>query len=164
MRNLMNSDQSYTGLVQKYIGSAYDVVRAVYMELDLIKALEEVIASGDLAKLAGMVDEITKLIELLEDFQYYREIHVATEGQTLFLLNLIQYVPGTNSMTVYKNGIRLVPTDFTEVSYNEVLLHVPCIEGDLVEFVHYEQIAGGGGDGSGGPGLSHPLDIDGGVY
>lgn len=73
MRNLMNSDQSYTGLVQKYIGSAYDNVRRVSESLEEIKIINEAILSGDLNFLEDFDGRLDELIAAIKEFEntYY---------------------------------------------------------------------------------------------
>jgi hypothetical protein len=68
MRNLLNSDQSYTGLVQKYIGSAYDVVLAVYMALEEIKAVYGAIDSPEWDELVKLAPHFEEFMKMLQEF------------------------------------------------------------------------------------------------
>jgi len=64
MKNLRNKNQPpVTGLVQEYIDSAFDVIYAVYLNLDALVALGEAVAGGDLE---GMLieDDINTLAKL----------------------------------------------------------------------------------------------------
>jgi len=63
----------------------------------------------------------------------YQQVITAISGQTVFSLNRT-YVPGTNDLFVYRNGLRLiVGQDYTESSYNEITLTAGADNGD--EFV-----------------------------
>jgi hypothetical protein len=57
------------------------------------------------------------------DFTVVRELKTATAGQTLFNLTN-SYSVGTNSIMLYLNGVRLMPSDYTETSSNSVTLAV----------------------------------------
>lgn len=63
----------------------------------------------------------------------YQQVITAISGQTVFSLSRT-YVPGTNDLFVYRNGLRLiVGQDYTESSYNEITLTAGADNGD--EFV-----------------------------
>jgi hypothetical protein len=57
------------------------------------------------------------------DFTVVRELKTATAGQTLFNLTN-SYSVGTNSIMLYLNGVRLMPSDYTETSSSSVTLAV----------------------------------------
>lgn len=69
MQNLINANQSYTGLVQKYIGSAYDTVKLVAEHLGILEELQRSIASGDLKQVAKHLDKLKELAGYLRDFE-----------------------------------------------------------------------------------------------
>ena len=73
MNNLMNSDQSYTGLVQKYIGSAYDNVYSVSQHLEMLKIIAESLDNGDLQDLALFIETFNAVMAAIADFNntYY---------------------------------------------------------------------------------------------
>lgn len=79
MRNRMDSNQACTGLVDKYIGTAYDVVKGVYDNLETIKEMAEQIASPEFQELLDMIDDLDQLSDLLKDFnnRYYGPLGIA---------------------------------------------------------------------------------------
>lgn len=66
-------------------------------------------------------------------FSIVREIHTATASQTVFTLTNT-YTVGTNSLMVYRNGSRLLNTEYTETNANTVTLASPCTAGDKLLF------------------------------
>ena len=66
-------------------------------------------------------------------FTILRETIVATASQTLF--NLANtYTPGINAIMIYKNGARLLLSDYTETSTNSVTLSTAATLGDELFF------------------------------
>lgn len=63
------------------------------------------------------------------------ENQTATAQQTVFTLTIATYVPGSNSLSVYRNGLKLViGVDYTETNSNTVTLTSPSALGDQFEF------------------------------
>lgn len=63
----------------------------------------------------------------------YQQVITAISGQTVFNLSRT-YIPGTNNLFVYRNGLRLiVGQDYTETGYSQVTLTAGADNGD--EFV-----------------------------
>jgi len=63
------------------------------------------------------------------------ENQTATAQQTVFTLTIATYVPGSNSLSVYRNGLKLViGVDYTETNSNTVTLTSPAALGDQFEF------------------------------
>jgi hypothetical protein len=64
------------------------------------------------------------------------ERQIATAGQTVFNLTSASYLPGSNNVAVYVNGLKLVSgVDFTETDSNTVTFASGLTDGDEVEFV-----------------------------
>jgi hypothetical protein len=64
------------------------------------------------------------------------ESQTATDGQTVFDLASIAYVPGRNSIMVFRGGLKLeLTTDYTETSPTRITLTSPAAAGDLLSFV-----------------------------
>lgn len=66
-------------------------------------------------------------------FSIVREVHTATASQTVFTLTNT-YTVGTNSLMVYRNGSRLLNTEYIETDANTVTLTSPCQAGDKLLF------------------------------
>jgi len=63
----------------------------------------------------------------------YQQVITAIAGQTVFNLSRT-YIPGTNNLFVYRNGLRLiVGQDYTETGYSQITLTAGADNGD--EFV-----------------------------
>lgn len=63
------------------------------------------------------------------------ENQTATAQQTVFTLTIATYVPGSNSLSVYRNGLKLViGVDYAETNSNTVTLTSPSALGDQFEF------------------------------
>jgi len=63
------------------------------------------------------------------------ELKTATASQTQFTLTGLTYVPNTLSLSVYRNGLKLVVgTDYTETNSNTVTLTSPAALGDQLVF------------------------------
>jgi parallel beta-helix repeat protein len=63
----------------------------------------------------------------------YQQVITAIAGQTVFNLSRT-YIPGTNNLFVYRNGLRLIAgQDYTETGYSQITLTAGADNGD--EFV-----------------------------
>jgi hypothetical protein len=63
----------------------------------------------------------------------YQQVITAISGQTVFNLSRT-YIPGTNNLFVYRNGLRLIAgEDYTETGYSQITLTAGADNGD--EFV-----------------------------
>ena len=63
------------------------------------------------------------------------EVQTATQGQTVFNLTTIQYIPGVNNLAVYINGSKqITPTNYTETSSTTVTFVSGLNVGDVVQF------------------------------
>jgi parallel beta-helix repeat protein len=72
------------------------------------------------------------------------ETQTATQGQTVFTLNTIDYTPNTNNLAVFVNGSKQVSgVNFTETSLNTVTFTSGLNAGDVVEFIYGLTIASG---------------------
>ena len=81
-----------------------------------------------------------------------KETHTATPSQTVFTLTGMVYVPGANNLSVYVNGLRLHPTDYTETSATVVTMASGLASGDEVVFYTNEELM-----------LTDPVNIAGGT-
>jgi hypothetical protein len=63
------------------------------------------------------------------------ESRTATASQTVFTLTSLVYTPGTNNLAVYRNGLRLAPSDYTETNSTTVTLATGATAGDKFLFV-----------------------------
>jgi hypothetical protein len=63
------------------------------------------------------------------------ELQTATSGQTIFNLSTINYIPNTNSLQVYRNGLLLLSGDYSETSSTQVVLNTAGQAGDQFLFV-----------------------------
>lgn len=102
--------------------------------------------------LIATYDNITGINSNFVNFTASQEIQTATAGQTVFTLANIQYTPGTNSLTVYVDGVNQYgpgaqysyeETDSTTVTFNDGL-HV----GASVKFTTATQTTGNATDAS----------------
>jgi len=64
----INSNQSYTGLVQKYIGSAYDKMALISDNLEALLKLAQDIEDGTLDELLALIPTIEESIERVDEF------------------------------------------------------------------------------------------------
>jgi len=69
----VNSNISSTGQVEKYIGTAYDKMAALYDQLDALVLLAEALDNGDLDDLLLLVPEIERVLAAIDGFNdiYY---------------------------------------------------------------------------------------------
>lgn len=71
-----------------------------------------------------------------------QELQIATAAQTTFDLEQFTYVPGSNNLAVYVEGVRkFSPQDYTETSGSQVVFAVGVTLGNEVEFVSNEYVA-----------------------
>ena len=69
------------------------------------------------------------------NFISQEEVQTATQGQTVFTLATITYVPGINSLVVFVNGSKQVTgTNYTETAGNAVTFVTGLNAGDVVDF------------------------------
>ncbi len=83
-------------------------------------------------------------------YQYRYEVY-STAGQTAFSLPWT-YVPGNNSLAVFVNGVKQLPTSYTETNSSTVTMSSGLTAGDEVMFAEF--IFGGGLNGSSLNGIS----------
>lgn len=102
--------------------------------------------------LIATYDNITGINSNFVNFTTEQEIQTATAGQTVFNLSTMQYQPGTNSLSVYVDGVNQYgpgaqysyeETDSTTVTFNDGL-HV----GASVKFTTATQVTGNATDAS----------------
>jgi hypothetical protein len=67
------------------------------------------------------------------DFSIVREVQTAAGGQTIFDLTN-SYSVGTNSIMVYRNGLRLNNTEYTETNSRRITLATGATAGDKLLF------------------------------
>ncbi|MFN5252459.1 MAG: hypothetical protein ACK5DE_15630 [Bacteroidota bacterium] len=68
-------------------------------------------------------------------FDISTQVITATAGQTTFTLTTFTYLPGTDTLQVYRNGLRLTSgTDYAESSTSIVTLTAPAAVGDELLF------------------------------
>lgn len=60
---------------------------------------------------------------------------IATAGQTKFTLTLFSYALNTGAISVYKNGLRLIPADWIEIDAETITIITPCTLNDVVLIV-----------------------------
>ena len=64
-------------------------------------------------------------------FDISTQVITATAGQTTFTLTTFTYLPGTDTLQVYRNGLRLTSvTDYVETNSSTVTLTTPAALGD----------------------------------
>ena len=69
------------------------------------------------------------------NFISQEEVQTATQGQTVFTLATITYVPGINSLVVFVNGSKQVTgTNYTETAGNTVTFVTGLNAGDVIDF------------------------------
>ena len=64
-----------------------------------------------------------------------QEVQTATAGQAAFTIATTTYVPGTNRISIYVNGLKLIPSDYVETSSIVVTLNLGLKLGDQIQFV-----------------------------
>lgn len=71
-----------------------------------------------------------------------QELQIATAAQTLFTLEQFSYVPGSNNLAIYVDGVRkFSPQDYAETSGTEVTFAAGVSIGAEVEFISNEFIS-----------------------
>jgi len=92
MKNLRNKNYPPSDLVQVHLESSYDVVRAVYDNLDIIEALGAALEAGDLDSFLAEtdIDTLAKLNAILTDATLlnFDEVATAAQGAKVDLLTV----------------------------------------------------------------------------
>lgn len=71
-----------------------------------------------------------------------QEVQEAANGQTAFNLTS-EYVPGTNTIAVFMNGLRLTPgVDYVETDATTVTLQQAAVANDVLHFVYGAEVNG----------------------
>lgn len=85
--------------------------------------------------LIATYDNIVGINSNFVNFTGEEETQAATQGQTVFTLTTIQYLPATNNLLVFVNGSKQVPvTNFIETSSTVVTFVDGLNVGDVVDF------------------------------
>jgi hypothetical protein len=89
------------------------------------------------------------------NYKAVQEIQIATAGQTVFTLNTFTYVVGSNTLSVYVDGVNQVGSSssyaYVETSPSVITFTQPIHVGAVVKFTTTLQLASsGGGGGAGG--------------
>jgi hypothetical protein len=63
------------------------------------------------------------------------ELQTATAGQTTFNLCTLNYIPNSNSIQIYRNGLLLLSSDYSETSSTQVVLNEGADAGDQILFI-----------------------------
>ena len=64
------------------------------------------------------------------------QVFIATNAQILFTLTQFTYIPGSESIAVFRNGQRLIPgVDWSETSSASISLLVSVVAGEVIEVV-----------------------------
>ena len=75
----------------------------------------------------------TNAVDVDNESSLLEQQFTATAAQVLFTLTAFTYVTGTSSITVYKNGLKLLKgSEFTETDSTHVTLTTPCNSGDKI--------------------------------
>lgn len=83
-------------------------------------------------------------------FDISTQVITATAGQTTFTLTTFTYLPGTDTLQVYRNGLRLTSgTDYLESNTSTVTMTTPAALGDEFLFQGGAVITGGNIPGTG---------------
>lgn len=83
-------------------------------------------------------------------FDISTQVITATAGQTTFSLTTFAYLPGTDTLQVYRNGLRLTSvTDYVESNTSTVTMTSPAALGDEFLFQGGAVITGGNIPGTG---------------
>lgn len=89
--------------------------------------------------LIATYDNLSGINSNFVNFVTSSETQTATAGQTVFTLTTMQYIQGTNSLVVYRNGSRLIiGDDYVETSPTVVTLTMAAYAGDLMAFFAQE--------------------------
>lgn len=76
----MNSNQSYTGLIEKYVGTAYDKVKSVSENLTDITTVADI--STDVTAVAGIASDVTQAVDDIAAFNNLYYGPLASEPST----------------------------------------------------------------------------------
>jgi hypothetical protein len=99
--------------------------------------------------LLGTYDNITGVNSNFVNYTIQEEVITATAGQTVFNLSTINYSPGTNSLTVYIDGVnQYVGDSYLETDSNTVTFTSGVHVGGEVKFTTAIQNTGGAVDAS----------------
>ena len=94
-------------------------------------------------------DNIVGINSNFVNYTSEQEVQTATAGQTVFTLTTMAYQPGTNSLSVFVNGLNFISgTDFTETSSTTVTFATGLTVGDEVKFTTSAVNASSYGDAS----------------
>lgn len=101
------------------------------------------------AILIGTYDNITGVNSNFVNYTVQEEVITATAGQTVFNLSTINYTPGTNSLSVYIDGVnQYVGDSYLETDSNTVTFTAGLHVGAEVKFTTAVQITTGAMDAS----------------
>jgi hypothetical protein len=99
--------------------------------------------------LLGTYDNITGVNSNFVNYTIQEEVITATAGQTVFNLSTINYTPGTNSLTVYIDGVnQYVGDSYLETDSDTVTFTAGVHVGGEVKFTTAIQNTGGAVDAS----------------
>jgi len=92
--------------------------------------------------LIGTYDNLTGINANVVNYTNSQEIQTATAGQTVFTLTTMQYAPGTNSLSVFVDGINQYGPGaqyaYTETSSTVVTFNSGLTVGQKVKFTNSE--------------------------
>lgn len=138
MRNLLNGAQDCTGLVQKYIGSSYDLVAYVAEHIEDLRPLWENLSPEDFKKLSELAPEFRHLLDQLVFFhdRYYGalkkeptarpsglsmengDLYFDLEKQSLMVRSGSEWVPATG----IENHIEVVKVEKNHIHGTNALI------------------------------------------
>jgi len=99
--------------------------------------------------LIGSYDNITGVNSNFVNYTVQEEVITATAGQTVFNLSTINYTPGTNSLSVYIDGVnQYVGDSYLETDSNTVTFNSGLHVGAEVKFTTTQQQGAGAVDAS----------------
>ena len=86
--------------------------------------------------LIGTYDNLVGINSNFVNFTGEEETQTATQGQTVFTLATLQYVPATNNLLVFVNGSKQIVTlNYTETNSTTITFVSGLNVGDVVEFL-----------------------------
>jgi len=101
------------------------------------------------AVLIGTYDNITGVNSNFVNYTIQEEVQTATAGQTVFNLSTVNYTPGTNSLSVYIDGVnQYVGDSYLETDSDTVTFTAGLHVGAEVKFTTAAQITTGAVDAS----------------
>jgi hypothetical protein len=105
------------------------------------------VVNNSTGTLIGTYDNITGINSNFLNFTAQQEIQTATAGQTVFTLTTTQYQPGTNTLTVYVDGVNQYGPSatyaYTETSSTVITFNNGLHVGALVKFTTTQALGGG---------------------